>query len=88
MFFTTTREGQMLDSYLYYSRRQIKKAISILCQKDDLSEEDTQAIRELIEVTDRLRPQNINCTLDLRRETQMPSEEMHNPTRQKSQSPE
>lgn len=88
MFFETTREGQMLNSYLYYSRRQIKKAISILCQKDDLSEEDTQAIRKLIEVTDRLRPQSINRMLNLRRETQMQSEERHNPTKQKSQAPE
>lgn len=77
MFLDSTREGRMLVSYLYYARRQIKKAITLLCQKDDLSAEDVQAIKELIEVIDRLQPQSISHLLSHRKEIHMQLKEKH-----------
>ena len=39
----------LTESYLFFSRKKIKDAIMTLCEKDDLSKEDTQAIKELAE---------------------------------------
>lgn len=49
----------LTESYLFFSRKKIKDAIMTLCEKDDLSKEDTQVIKELTEAIDCLRPERI-----------------------------
>lgn len=49
----------LTESYLFFSRKKIKDAIMTLCEKDDLSKEDTQAIKELAEAIECLHSEHI-----------------------------
>ena len=49
----------LTESYLFFSRKKIKDAIMTLYEKDDLSKEDTQAIKELAEAIECLHSEHI-----------------------------
>ena len=60
-------ETKITPGYLMGVQRKVKGAIEVLCKKNDLSIEDTQAIRVLTEVIDHLKYESI---LAYRKETQ------------------
>ncbi|WP_024348001.1 hypothetical protein [Lacrimispora indolis] len=60
-------EVKVTHGYLLGVQREVKSAITVICEKKSLSGEDTQAIRTLTQVIDRLSP---NAILVFRKETE------------------